>query len=439
MRGSVCLVRLSMLLALAGTLGDGSAFAAGRAEHVGTALPTMATSKSAAAAPVQRGPIFVSQITAPSTLPGLGSEMAKTLRSVLTEAGLDARLATLGASKAGDAESLLAGRIEEAGSGRLRLLLQWRGHSAQALGDVEHLDDLAYAALEPLRSRLLADAGPTSASDGAHAQRGSAPQPAPAPAMPSPADPSSSVAATKPAPGSASVEARKRPPTRPSAIPIATSPPPSPAVGPAVIVAVPGKDKTKPPEPSPAPPADSPSASSPAASPTPVTPASSADPPATARTIPRPRIAVHIVGEPLSSVPPAFAGAGGAAQQTMVAYLQHRLRYPAVSSRLTGLVGGLDALTQSLRLGARHTLMARFDTLVDGFGPFGARTISGRLHVVLLLDGRPLLDRSLSIPPSTYYPTEPSTQVIARIVTAALDAIAGELSARLGAQLPPAP
>lgn len=442
MRGSVCLLRLSVLLGCISATGARSAQAAGRGEPTGAASSTKEAAKPSAATaviPARRTPIYVGQIAAPSSLPGLGDEMARTLRQVLSDAGLDVRLATLGGSGArGDGESQLSGRIDDAGSGRLRLSLQWRGHSAQALGDVEHLDDLAYAALEGLRPRLLAEAGPGKPSDASMltAMAASPTQPAPSP-PPSVASPPASSSPAKASNGAA-IDVRKRPASRPAVVP-ASSQIPAAAVTPAVVVAANSKDKTKPPETSP-PPRPEPPPASPPPSPPPVPAHSEPPTPATPdRVLARPRVAVHLVGEPFSALPPAFLGAGAAAQQTMLAYLQNRLRCPAVGSRLTGLVGGLEALTQSLRLGARHTLMARFDTLVDGFGPFGARTISGRLHIVLLLDGRPLLDRSLSIPPSTYYPTEPSTQVIARIVTAALDAISGELAARLVTPLPAAP
>lgn len=445
MRSSVCLLRLCVLLSCISMTGARSAHAAGRGEHAAAVSSTKEAARPSlpgAPFPTRRSPIYIGPIAAPSSFPGLGNEMARTVRSVLNEAGLDARLLTVGggvASVRGEADSAMSGRIEEAGVGRLRLILQWRGHSAQALGDMEHLDDLAYAALETLRPRIVADAGSSGPGVGAAAQN-AVPPPPPTAASVSPdgAGPAASASPTKVPTGSATADVRKRPTVRPGIVPASTAVS-SPSTPVAVAVATPGKDKTKPPETSqPArldPPAVTPPATNPPPSPTSEPPAS---PAVTERIIPRPRIAVHVVGEPLSSLPPAFLGAGAAAQQTILAYLQNRMRYPAVGSRLTGLVGGLDALTQSLRLGARHTLMARFDTLVDGFGPFGARTISGRLHVVLLLDGRPLLDRSLSIPPSTYYPTEPPAQVIARIVTAALDAISGELLARLGAPLPPA-
>lgn len=377
--------------------------------------------------------VLIAQVSAPPTLPGLGQELARSLRSVLGEAGVDARVVAEGQpAPRGESDHTLSGRIEDLGGGRLRLTLSWHGSSVQAMGDVEHLDDMAYAACEGLRPRLVLDAPTTDSASPAERTPESGSGGTVLAAV-LPAREGKTAAVSPPAVG----EAKKRPVVRPAASPVT---PASVAVVPAVVS--PGsKDKSKEPEPSrpnplgtPPPPSSPPPPASPPPS-LPPGPVESA-PPAPQPVAMRPRIAVHLVGEPVAGLPPAFYGAGAVAQQTTIAYLQNRLRYPTVASRLTGLVGGLDALSQSLRLGARHTLMARFDTLVDGFGSFGTRTVSGRMHVVLLLDGRPLLDRSLTIPPSAYYPTEPAAQVIARIVTAALDAISGELAARLGTPLP---
>ncbi|HRI53856.1 MAG TPA: hypothetical protein PLW65_27140, partial [Pseudomonadota bacterium] len=174
----------------------------------------------------------------------------------------------------------------------------------------------------------------------------------------------------------------------------------------------------------------------------------------------RPRVAVHLVGEPLGRVPPGFYGLGAVGQQTLMSYLQQRWRVPAVGSRLVGLTGGLAALDHSLRVGARHTLMARLDSLVlsasptagggpgSPGGPVGGGnpglagpagiggTLSGRLHVVLLLDGKLLLDRSITMPPTLVLSSETPAQAYSRILFAALDQVAGELYARL-VQPPP--
>lgn len=403
------------------------------------ASPVAATGPSGTAGRSRRPLVVIANLAAPPTFPGLGPELARSLRGVLSESGVDARTATGdgSAGSRGDAEHTLTGRIEDLGSGRLRLSLSWRGHSVAAVGDVEHLDDMAYAACEQLRPRLaLESAAPDSPpSSERPVEPVVGPKNTVVAVVSKDTKDSKDTKSAVPSPAPAA-EARKRPAVRPASTVVT---PASVAVVPAVATPS-GKDKPKEPEaparpvtPATPPPQTNPPLPASPSAPAPIEPAQPPPQPATLR----PRIAVHLVGEPMTGLPPAFYGAGAIAQQTTMAYLQNRLRYPAVGSRLTGLVGGLDALSQSLRLGARYTLMARFDTLVDGFGSFGTRTVSGRLHIVLLLDGRPLLDRSLSIPPSAYYPTEPATQVIARIVTAALDAISGELAARLGTPMPP--
>ncbi len=155
----------------------------------------------------------------------------------------------------------------------------------------------------------------------------------------------------------------------------------------------------------------------------------------------RPRVAVHVVGEPLARVPPGYYGLGTVGQQTLISYLQQRWRVPALGSRLVGLTGGLPALDQSLRLGARHTLMARLDSLTlssspvvsPGLGPAAAAggTLSGRIHVVLLLDGKLLLDRSIMMPPTLILASETPAQAYSRILYAAMDSVASEFYARL--------
>lgn len=154
----------------------------------------------------------------------------------------------------------------------------------------------------------------------------------------------------------------------------------------------------------------------------------------------RPRIAVHVVGEPLARIPAGYQGLGPVGQQSLISYLQQRLRLPAVASRLVGLTGGLSALDQSLRLGARHTLMVRLDSLVlaaspavgpSGPQPFAGGTLSGRIHVVLLLDGKLLFDRSIMMPATLVLPQETPAQAYSRSLWATMDSVSGELAARL--------
>lgn len=152
-----------------------------------------------------------------------------------------------------------------------------------------------------------------------------------------------------------------------------------------------------------------------------------------------PRVAVHIVAE--SALPPGFAGLGTGAQQTLLGYLQYQLGVTAVASPLVGLVGGLQALTESLRHNARHTLMVRIDTLAVQSQPadedappppgYEVATLTGSLHLVLLLDGLLQLDRRLPLPPTAFYSLEPPASVLHRALVAALNPIATELLARL--------
>jgi hypothetical protein len=130
----------------------------------------------------------------------------------------------------------------------------------------------------------------------------------------------------------------------------------------------------------------------------------------------------------------------------LIGYLQQRLRIPAVGSRLVGLTGGLSAIEQSLLLGARHTLMVRLDSLVFNSSPATSPvlttgmptggTVAGRVHIVLLLDGKLLLDRSVVVPPMLVLAQETPVQAYSRMLYAAMDTVAAELSSRI-LQTPP--
>lgn len=374
---------------------------------------------SASAAPRRLEPVYVPQVVVPAmlSLPALGDELASAFIAVLREANLDARAGSASASGSskGDADSMVVMRLEAAGGERVRLAATWRGTSVNAVGDLEHLDDLVYALFEQLRSRLLTEVAaltPTLAVPVAASVTGNSAERPAAMAAPSlPRKPGNAQGPVKPA---------DKPVVKPIAQPL-------PHSGALTKPAAGAADSKKPADKSP--PASPPSTPG-LPAPAPVVPAPSAEP---APAVSRPRVAVHVVGEPSFSPPPALYGLGMAAQQILVQYLQMRLRVTPVPSRLVGLVGGLEALTQSLRLGARHTLMARFDTLTDGYGAYGARVLSGRLHLVLLLDSRPLFDRSLALPPTAYYPTEAPAVVLGRLLGGALDGVASELQARLNA------
>jgi len=345
------------------------------------------------------------------SLPAIGDELASAFIAVLREANLDARANSAPAygSSKGDADSMVAMRLEAAGGERVRLAATWRGTSVNAVGDLEHLDDLVYALFEQLRPRLLTEVAALTPTSAAPVAVNNAERPAAMAAASLPRKPGTAQGPVKPA---------DKPVVKPIALPL---PPSGPSTKPAADAADSKKPADKLP---PASPPSTPGLPVPAAA----VPAPSAEP---SPAVSRPRVAVHVVGEPSFSPPPALYGLGMAAQQILVQYLQMRLRATPVPSRLVGLVGGLEALTQSLRLGARHTLMARFDTLTDGYGAYGARVLSGRLHLVLLLDSHPLLDRSLALPPTAYYPTEAPAVVLGRLLGGALDGVASELQARL--------
>jgi hypothetical protein len=110
-----------------------------------------------------------------------------------------------------------------------------------------------------------------------------------------------------------------------------------------------------------------------------------------------------------------------------------------VASRLVGLTGGLTALDEAMRLGARHTLMVRVDSLVLGASPtagpgaagplsYPGGTLAGRLHLVLLFDGKLLFDRSIMMPPTLILPQESPAQAYSRLLYATMDSVAGELT-----------
>ncbi len=404
-----------------------------------------------------------------STVPALGDELASALIAVLRDANLDARSGGAQSSaggRGGESENTMSGRLDAAGGERVRLAVSWHGTPASVIGDLEHLDDLVYAVFEQLRPRLLAEVSPVTPLPALLPDP--TPEPAPAATTPepapgtlkdqahpkdhpdrvtadrTPADASSSAThkhpAAHPHPSSAA-QAQAKPGAKEIAAPLPEKTPEK------LLEKLPEKTPEKLPEKTPdkvlvqrEPPGPGP-ASNPASTPpggATSPPNETAPPRPPTASMPRPRVAVHVVGEPLSSLPPSFYGLGTISQQILIQYLQTRLRVAPVPSRLSGLVGGIEAMNHSLRLGSRHSLMVRFDTLVDGPGSYayGVRTLSGRLHVVLLLDSRPVLDHSLTLPQTPYYPMEAPSAVLGRMLSAAMDGIANELSARLYA-VPP--
>ena len=132
------------------------------------------------------------------------------------------------------------------------------------------------------------------------------------------------------------------------------------------------------------------------------------------------------MGEPQGTLPPGYYGLGLAGQQALLSFLQQRLQVPAVATRLYSLVGGFEALEQSLRVSARHTLMARLDALTVNAG-----MINGRIHLVLLQDGKLLYDRSVALPPTVVTSGETPATAFGRAVSAAVESLSSDLSTRL--------
>ena len=449
-----------------------------------------ASSGSTAAVPVagpSRAPILFQPVQTPASLAALGQELARALCQAAREADIAAQPGPLPAHAAGsprpDSDNVVVGRLEELVQSRVRLSLSFRGTTAQSVGDLEHLDDLVYAVFAQLRPRLALALGKDPSSEAtlpalppgpaSGPPASSPPVPAGAPAVLAAAKPPASSPATAPGPSGvrearATVPAGKPAPGRG---PIRTSEvrsPPERDRG-----STPGRDATAPAGPqvasldpakggrpedrSPDRPGDKagdkpgdkpgdklgdkpverrlPDAGLPEATPSGPTPGAVAE--ARPAPVSRPRLVVGLVGDPVSSVPPGFYGMSAVGQQTVLSYLSNRLRIPAVPGRMVGLVGGLEALGQSLRQGAHHTFMLRVDSLTVGpatntpFG-LGSATLSGRIHIVLLFDGRPLLDRSFMLPPTSFPTSEPPASVYSRALSAALDAVSPELMARLG-------
>ena len=429
-----------------------------------------------AAAAAKPAPVFVvAPFSAPAGLPGLGTELARGLVAALRDAGIEAQPGSAAAERDPSLEGrIVTGRIEQLAGTSVRLHATFRGASVQSIGDLEHLDDLVFAVFSQLRPRITLASGPPGTGPGPGGPA-SVPEPDPGPAPPPPATPAEKTA---PPPTQKERELAKNPggtgkrPGRepgitlasvtppgsrpPAPTPAKTLPGPTPAPSPSKTKteptptptptpAKPTRTETAPPDagtppgPAPAPPAPPAPATNPSAPATPAAPAPG-PPPAPAPAA-RPRLAVNVVGEPVSPPPPpGFYGLGSYAQQALMTYAQHRLRVVPVASRLVGLVGGLDALGQSLRLGARHTLMARLDQLTltgaNGshyYSGYSGSSLSGRIHVVLLLDGKLLLDRSVALAPTTLQPGEPPASVLARAVTGALETLTSELVRHLGA------
>jgi len=340
--------------------------------------------------PVVAMAVLVAPVTAPATLPGMAKELQRALVAALKEASISAEPGR------SDGEGALLAKLEELSAGRFRLTVTYRGASSHSVGDLEHLDDLIYAVVGELRPKLSAElpsvgSGRLATGPQPNSEQSKAPSPVPMP--------HSELARTV---------SSKREPSAAKPEPIPAKPEPSAAKR------EPHPDMLPPPVP----------VSLPAPTPVAPTPSVVASPEPKPRA--RPRVAVGVMGEPMSALPPGYYGLGVVGQQAIMGFLQQRLQVPAVATRLYSLVGGFEALEQSLRASARHTLMARLDavSLISG-------VLSGRLHLVLLQDGKLLYDRSIALPPTVPGPAEPPATTFGRAVTAALETLSPELTTRL--------
>lgn len=313
-----------------------------------------------------------------------------------------------------DSEGTLWAKLEEVGAGRLKLSLTYRGAgrttSADAMGDLEHLDDLVYSVVAELRPRLLSSSDslpqrsllPSSLASAPPVQvklaslsgvskrseltlLGAGPKLDAKPSI----RPEAKVEAKVEAKPEAKVEAK--PEAKPGSVPTppGTTLPPPPTV------------------------------SSPTPNPSPAEVAPKQ----------RPRVAVGLLGEPMAALPAGYYGLSAVGQHAMMSFLQQRLAVPVTATRLYSLVGGYEALEQSLRAGAHHTLMARLDALTVQNG-----VLSGRIHFVLLQDGKLLYDRSVPLLPTVSSASESPSALFSRALLATLDTLLAELSSRLPAR-----
>ena len=317
-----------------------------------------------------------------------------------------------------DSEGTLWAKLEEVGAGRLKLSLTYRGAgrttSADAMGDLEHLDDLVYSVVAELRPRLLSSSDslpqrsllPSSLASAPPVQvklaslsgvskrseltlLGAGPKLDAKPSIRPEAKVEAKPEAKVEAKPEAKVEAK--PEAKPGSVPTppGTTLPPPPTV------------------------------SSPTPNPSPAEVAPKQ----------RPRVAVGLLGEPMAALPAGYYGLSAVGQHAMMSFLQQRLAVPVTATRLYSLVGGYEALEQSLRAGAHHTLMARLDALTVQNG-----VLSGRIHFVLLQDGKLLYDRSVPLLPTVSSASESPSVLFSRALLATLDTLLAELSSRLPAR-----
>ena len=308
-------------------------------------------------APVVVPQVHVPPFAAPASMPALGEELARALYAALRDAHIPARLGK------GDEGSAIVGRLEELSQAQVRLHASYHGHSVQSVGDLEHLDDLVFAVFTQLRPRLQA-AAPADGRSGALVP------PASGTDLPAAASPDSAVPVTATLAASrsnaaapsttktgtatkekeAAKDAASASPIRLASVkdlgatpahtarPSASShhpaeahpaaPTPAPVEKEPVVASAPSLPTPPmvPPEPTPSPePPPRPPSLAPLPSKNPSTPR----PPLAPFTLDsrRPRVAVHVVGDPLARIPAGYSGLGAIGQQSMIGYLQQRLRH----------------------------------------------------------------------------------------------------------------
>ncbi len=351
-------------------------------------------------------PVVVAPFLVPADLSALGPELAQAAVATLRQATVEARV---GLAKGADLSWSLNGKLEVLGEDRVRLAATCHGASAEAVGDVERVDELLREVIEKLRPGLAS--GPTTPAEPKKPVKQAQ---APVKKDPIPKGLPEAKIKTKP-----EIKTETKPDTKADSKPEARPETKTDPKTEGKSEKPPGKDDT--------------GLTPPLASDEPPRPVSP-EQPAPEDTIPR--VAVNVVGEPL--VPPTspLRGTGAPAQQALVGYLKRRLHVVGVPVPSVGLVDGREAAARSTAVRAHFTLMVRFDALnilPSASGGFGLLTLTGRIHVVLLRDGKLQIDRSFALPSTYFTQADPPGTIASRAVQAAMDSIHGELAAKLSA------
>ncbi len=382
----------------------------------------------------------MSAFAAPEDLAIFGPEVARALAASLERAGI---VAAPGA--------LSPGRIEEIDRDRVRLRIVVAGKAVQVEGPLEEIDRLVnelsarVAAALPASARRAPAPGeraraaipPTSTeragSPPPHAEAERAPIAAVTPVERKPVA-STPVEQRKPV-ESAPVEREADDAPKAAAPPAdekveRTLPPEThlPATVPATSAAhdekPPAVEPPRPPPPPPSSPVEDRRGASDA--PPPPVYAAPVDPPHRARTpwsATAGRAVLHAIDTPDG------CGLGGWATWAAREVLERRLRVQVVATSACGLTRREAALAEAQRFGARAVVMAALESLRLDPVPGGMRP-AGRLRIVVLRDGAPVLDRSLEVagPPRQ---APDAARAAYDLVAAGFGLIAGDLGAVL--------